>query len=364
MWKRILIALPLAVAGAVWFYWLTIPWPIRLRSHDPQTTAVMRQRTAEADARGDELQIRQEWVPLDRISPRLRRAVIVAEDARFYDHGGVDWRALREEFRYRGDDDFSLLDRADRRALLESVQYYRRNRDRVRGRSTITQQVAKNLYYSTDRSAVRKVEELIVARRLERLLSKDRILEIYLNVAEWGPGIYGAEAAARHYFGRAAAELNADQAAALAATLPHPLTSNPDSRPGRMEWRKQLILSRMGGTGAVETVPLGPPAAPDRPIGDSVERPPPTDPLGPDTAGPPDDESPVERQDTLPPVPPDSAPARPAAAGTEHPGGAAARRLRSWRPRAAVRSAASAIVSVPCAAVRESDYAGLRAAAA
>jgi monofunctional glycosyltransferase len=258
MWKRLLLAVPLALIGGAWFYWLTIPWPVRLRSHDPATTAVMRQRVEEARSRGEELAVRQEWVPLDRISSRLRRAVVVAEDGRFYEHGGIDWAALREEFRYRGDAEFSMLDADDRRALLASLRYYRDNRDQVRGRSTITQQLAKNLYYSTDRSVVRKLEEFIVARRLERFLTKDRILELYLNVAEFGPGIFGAEAAARAYFSRSAADLSADQAAALAATLPHPLTSNPRNRPGRMQWRKQLILSRMGGTGPVETVPLEP----------------------------------------------------------------------------------------------------------
>jgi monofunctional glycosyltransferase len=258
MWKRLLIAMPLALIGGAWFYYLALPWPVLLRTQEPGTTAVMRQRVAEARSQGEQLEIRQDWVPLDRISTRLRRAVIVAEDGRFQEHDGIDWNALREEFRYTGDADFSWFDGSDIRALLASLQYYRENRDKVRGRSTITQQLAKNLYYSTDRSVIRKLEEFAVARRLERFLSKDRILEIYLNVVEWGPGVFGAEAAAQHYFSRSAAELTADQAAALAATLPHPLTSNPKLRPGRMQWRKELILARMGGTGSVPTVPLEP----------------------------------------------------------------------------------------------------------
>jgi monofunctional glycosyltransferase len=289
MWKRLLFAIPLAVIGAAWFYWVTIPWPLRLRWHDPDRTAVMRQRVAEARARDETLELRHDWVPLEQISPRVRRAVIVAEDGRFYEHDGTDWSALREEFRYRGDDDFSIFDADDRRALLASLQYYRENRDRVRGRSTITQQVAKNLYYSTERSAIRKAEEYIVAGRLERFLSKDRILEVYLNIVELGPGIFGVEAAAQHYFGRSAANLSADQAAALAATLPHPLTSNPETRPGRMEWRKRLILARLGGTGPVPTVPLEPVVdapAEAGPIGRPVELPP-GQAAPPDTAGPP-----------------------------------------------------------------------------
>jgi monofunctional glycosyltransferase len=311
MIKRLLLAVPLALIGAAWFYWITIPWPVRLRTHEPQSSAVMRQRVSEARQRGDELEIRHEWVDLERISPRLRRAVIVAEDGNFHEHNGIDWGALREEFRYQGDDDFSFFSPADLSALFASLNYYRENRERVRGRSTITQQLAKNMYYSTDRSLLRKLEEFVVARRLERWLDKDRILELYLNYVELGPGIFGAEAAARHYFSRSAADLSADQAAALAATLPHPLTSNPRTRPGRMEWRKRLILARMGGTGPAQTVPLGPDERDERdepaPLGETVEP----------ASGRPD---PVETGDTVPapigdrvpePAPPTPPPAEP-----------------------------------------------------
>ncbi|MDH5589315.1 MAG: transglycosylase domain-containing protein, partial [Gemmatimonadota bacterium] len=128
--------------------------------------------------------------------------------------------------------------------------------EELRGRSTITQQLAKNLYYGTRRSFLRKVTELVVARRLERRLGKDRILELYLNVAEWGPGIFGADAAAHAYFGVSAASLTLDQAATLAATLPHPLTSNPARRPGRMLWRRDLILSRIDPTRGIPPEPL------------------------------------------------------------------------------------------------------------
>ena len=303
MFKRLLIAIPLAVIGAAWFWWIILPWPVLLRFRDPDSSALIRQRIAEARSRGEDLEIRREWVPLDRMSSRLQRAVIVAEDGRFRDHDGVDWNALREEFRYGGDDDFSWFDVDDLGALRESLSYYIENRDKVRGRSTITQQLAKNLYFSTARSPVRKLEEYVVARRLEMFLSKDRILELYLNIVEFGPGLFGAEAAAQHYFGRSAAELTADQAAALAATLPHPLSSNPDHRPARMQARKAQILSRMGGSGPVETVPLDPaldertePAGPiGDPIGDvpdpavdpdSVA--PPPEPVAPPAAGVPD----------------------------------------------------------------------------
>jgi monofunctional biosynthetic peptidoglycan transglycosylase len=296
MVKRLLVAVPLAVIGACWFYFIALPWPILLGMRDPDSTALMRQRVADARSRGDDLEIRKDWVPLDRISPRLQRAVIVAEDGNFNDHGGVDWGALREEFRYRGDDDFSWLDPGDLRALLGSLNYYRENRDKVRGRSTITQQLAKNLYFSTDRSPLRKFDEYFVARRLEWFLSKERILELYLNLVEWGPGVFGAEAASQHYFGRAAANLTADQAASLAATLPHPLTSNPKQRPGRMQWRKGMILSRMGGAGPVRTVPLDPADPPDPP---DAEPAPIGDPVRPDEPAP--DSTPA-------PAPPDTVP--------------------------------------------------------
>ncbi len=230
---------------------LLLPWPVTLRWRNPSSTAFMEYRVQEAKKAGDTLQLQKNWAPLSEISSNLRRAVLVAEDDRFYQHHGMDWRALAEEVRYQGDTLFSWWSPHDLSALKNSMVYGLANRDRIRGRSTITQQLAKNLYFSPERSLRRKLAEAIVARRLEFFLSKDRILELYLNVAEWGPGIFGAEAAARTYFGRSAADLSMDQAAALAATLPHPLTSNPRFRPSRMEWRKSLLLKRLG-------VPAGP----------------------------------------------------------------------------------------------------------
>lgn len=246
MVRRLAFALPFATLAAAWFYWLLLPWPLLLRWIEPERTSFMQRRVAEAHHEGEPLQLRHEWVPLDRVSKRLQRAVIVAEDQRFREHDGIDWFALREEFHYRGDDDFSWLDPGDLRALRASLAYYWKNRDRIKGRSTITQQLAKNLYFGSNRSVLRKVEEYVSARRLEWFLGKDRILELYLNVAEFGPGVFGAEAASQYYFRRDAADLTTDQAAALAATLPQPLTSNPKYRPGRMNWRKALILGRMG----------------------------------------------------------------------------------------------------------------------
>jgi monofunctional biosynthetic peptidoglycan transglycosylase len=236
---------PFALVGAVWFWFLVLPWPVLVRWRAPRSSAFMERRVHETRQRGEDLEIEYTWVPLDRITRNLQRAVVLAEDGNFFDHNGIDWAALGEELRYRGDADFSWFDLDDLRAVWNAAGYYVRNRDEIRGRSTITQQLAKNLYFSSDRSVLRKLEEFLVARRLELFLPKERILELYLNVAEWGPGVFGAEAAARHYYRRSAANLNLDQAVTLAVTLPHPLTANPSQRPGRMASRKATVLRLM-----------------------------------------------------------------------------------------------------------------------
>jgi monofunctional biosynthetic peptidoglycan transglycosylase len=249
-----LLAGALAIGLLLWF--VVIPYPWTRPTSNPERTALMEQRLAEAREAGTPLEIRQEWTPLEEISPTLVRAVIVAEDYRFRLHEGVDWVSLAEEVRWTGDDSFSWLSPSDLGALRRALAYAWANRHDLRGRSTITQQLAKNLYFGTDRTLARKAMELVVAGRLERRLGKDRILELYLNVVEWGPGVFGAEAASRRYFGRSAASLSLDQAAALAATLPHPLTSNPAHRPSRMLWRKDLILQRLDPTSGIPAAPL------------------------------------------------------------------------------------------------------------
>ena len=239
----------------LWF--LILPWPIALRWRNPTQTSFMEYRTKEARQAGGKFEIRQEWRPLREISPNLRRAVLMSEDDRFYQHRGIDWRALGEEVRYQGDTAFSWWSGEDRQALWEALSYLRAHRNEIKGRSTLTQQLAKNLYFTPERSFLRKLNEAVVAKRLQHLLPKDRILEIYLNVVEWGPGVFGAEAAARTYFERGASDLTLEQAATLAATLPHPLTSNPFYRPARMTWRKELLLTRLRGS------PLPPPPPPE-----------------------------------------------------------------------------------------------------
>ncbi|MDT8340632.1 MAG: biosynthetic peptidoglycan transglycosylase [Longimicrobiales bacterium] len=297
----------MALGAAFWY--VVIPYPWTLRSRNPVRTSLMEQRIEEARRAGEALEIRQRWVPLEAVSPRMIRAVIVAEDHRFREHGGIDWTSLAEEVRWSGDDHFTWWSPADLGALARALGYVWTHRGELRGRSTITQQLAKNLYFGTDRSLARKAMEFVVARRLERRLGKDRILELYLNVAEWGPGVFGVEAAARTYFGVSAGGLSLWQAASLAATLPHPRTSNPARNAGRMAWRRDLILQRLNaGPGAVPApIPL-PDAAVDLPpeafpLPEPVPGAPPPgrpgDTLRPDTLRP----DTLPAADTLRPVP-------------------------------------------------------------
>jgi monofunctional biosynthetic peptidoglycan transglycosylase len=264
----------------------------------------MRQRIEEAREAGDSLAIRQEWVPLERISRHVVRAVLLAEDQRFPDHDGVDWRALAEEVKWEGGPTFSWSNPLDLAALGAALRYAWERREEIRGRSTLTQQLAKNLYFGTDRSFLRKAMELVVARRLEMALSKDRILELYLNLVVWGPGVFGVEAAARTYFGRSAETLTMEQAAALAATLPHPLTSNPSRSPAQMQWRQALILERMRprADSAPPLPPLPPPILPPiAPETPAPEVPAPETPA-PEVPAPEDPAPTVPAPDPIPPL--------------------------------------------------------------
>jgi monofunctional biosynthetic peptidoglycan transglycosylase len=262
LFKLALLGPPiLAVLVAVW--WLAQPWPLRLRWHDPESTSFMKYRLKEARRAGETLEIQHAWVPLEEIARPMQRAVILAEDGNFYEHDGVDWSALGEELQYDGEPPFSFFDMADLKAVGRALWYYGKNRDEVRGRSTITQQLAKNLYFTPERKLSRKFAEMVVAQRLEWFLTKDRILELYLNTVELGPGLFGVESAGRAYFDRSAKNLTSYQAASLAGTLPHPLTSNPKLKPSRMAWRRDLILGRMART-SPQTTAI--PAAPETPV--------------------------------------------------------------------------------------------------
>jgi monofunctional biosynthetic peptidoglycan transglycosylase len=185
-------------------------------------TSFMRHRVAELRAKNPKAELRFQWVPYERISVNLKRAMIAAEDAKFVDHEGFDWDGIQK-----------AMERNERRGRI------------VAGGSTITQQLAKNLFLSPQRSWLRKGEEAAITLMLEALLPKRRILELYLNVVEWGSGVFGAEAAARRYFGVAAAQLSPEQAARLAAMAPNPrfYERNPGA-PG-LARKTGIVLGRM-----------------------------------------------------------------------------------------------------------------------
>lgn len=221
--------------------WLLAVWPppVWYRSHWPAATEFMRRDAAGRPPRYTP-------VPLTAISPALVEAVLLAEDARFREHGGIDWIEVRKAVGYRRTR-FDWGAETDRSELWRALRHAPGRRKALRGASTITQQLAKNLYLSPSRNPLRKLKEAVTAYRLERALGKDRILELYLNVAQWGEGVWGVEEASRRYFETGADRLSLTQAAALAATLPFPLGSNPAYRPVRMRRRQELILRRMRG---------------------------------------------------------------------------------------------------------------------
>jgi len=215
------------------YVYLTLPDVRVLAKTNPTTTAFMQLREREAAQEGKPLRHYQVWVPYTRISQNLKRAVLVAEDDAFWQHEGIDMEQLKISIRND----------------IEKGQA-------IRGGSTITQQLAKNLYLSPARDPVRKLRELIIARRLEAELSKARIFEIYLNVIEWGDGIWGAEAAARSYFGTSAASLSPEQAALLAGAIINPRVYSPGHPNARLLRRQRIILSRMGSYVPPTTVPV------------------------------------------------------------------------------------------------------------
>jgi monofunctional glycosyltransferase len=235
---------------------------------------------------------RYQPVPLDSIAPGLRQAVLTGEDARFWSHGGIDYQEMRRALGYQRAR-FAWDSARDRTELWQALGDGWSRRDAMRGASTITQQVAKNLYLSPSRNPLRKLKEAVTAYRLELALGKTRILELYLNIAELGPDVWGAEAASRRYFRTSVGRLTDTQAAALAATLPFPLSSNPAYRPNRMRRRQDLILRRMHG----ERIEV--PRAEEEPVilpGDTIQWTPGVDSLLDSLRAP------VE---TLPPAPPE-----------------------------------------------------------
>lgn len=206
---------------------------------DPQSTTFQRSEAWRLAVDKRQIPWSQEWVDYDRISPHLKRAVIASEDAGFTEHSGVEWDAIEQAWERN--------QRAEVRAeRIEKRQPGRQVTPKVVGGSTITQQLAKNLLLSGERTVLRKGQEFLLALMLEALLSKQRILEIYLNNVEWGEGIFGAQAAARHYFRVDAARLGPEQAARLAVMLPAP--KRFEKRPGSayVIGRAATIVARMG----------------------------------------------------------------------------------------------------------------------
>ncbi len=220
--RSVMAALAIGFSGASYLY-LTLPDVRALESSNPSTTAFIELREREARARGVQPRRIQRWVGSRGISPHLKRAVLIAEDDAFWQHEGIDLDQLQESLE---------LDWARGRL--------------ARGGSTITQQLAKNLYLSPSKNPARKLRELVLARRLEVELTKARILELYLNVIEWGDGVWGVEAAARTYFHTSAADIGPSEAALLAGAIVNPRVLNPARPNARLLRRQQIIRRRMG----------------------------------------------------------------------------------------------------------------------
>lgn len=231
MWKKWIRRAAILLAAAfllnIAFYFV-YPNVSRLKQERPGKTAFMAYREGQWQKAGLQRRIRQEWVPLVRISPYAVKAVIIAEDDKFWSHEGFDFAAIQK-------------------AIEKDLQ----KRRFKTGGSTISQQLVKNIYLTPAKNPIRKLKEAILTWRLERNLSKRRIIELYLNVAEWGEGIFGIEAASRHYFGKGADDLTAREAAALAVVLPSPLRYHPVQGGRYVESRTEAVYRIMVRRGIV-----------------------------------------------------------------------------------------------------------------
>lgn len=216
-----LIVAPIAIVLALQaYFFLQIWWWV---DHNPSSTSFMRRQLSALQEKNPNAALQYKWMPYGRISSHLKRAIIASEDSNFSEHEGIDWEALQKAY-----------EKNTRKGKV------------VSGGSTITQQLAKNLFLSGERSYLRKAQELVITYMLEYWMDKERIFEIYLNVVEWGSGVFGAEAAARHYFGVGAASLSASQSARLAVMLPNPRFFDRHPGSGYLARRTGLILRRMG----------------------------------------------------------------------------------------------------------------------
>ena len=215
----------LALAAAAIFLAVQLSFLVRIwwwRDHNPQTTAFMDASLERLRAKKPEARLQLKWVGYDRISPHLKRAVVVAEDAKFSEHEGFDWEAIEK-----------------------ALEKNRKKGKVVVGASTISQQLAKNLFLSAERTPWRKGQEALITVMIEQLMDKRRILEIYLNVIEWGEGVFGAEAAARHYYGASAMSLGPEASARMAAMVPNPRFYDRNRNTAWLSRKTEIILARM-----------------------------------------------------------------------------------------------------------------------
>jgi monofunctional biosynthetic peptidoglycan transglycosylase len=218
----VVIGVPALLVGGMLMIYISLPDVVGLTTNNPRTTALMVQRYREAKNSRKDLVIRQQWVSIDEIPNLLKESIRVAEDAAFYQHRGVDFAELKVAFKKN----------------WQKGKY-------VRGASTITQQLAKNLYLSTDKSVIRKIKEYLIARRLENQLGKKRIFELYLNVIEFGPGIFGVQAAANIFFNKDVNRLNIEETVRLTAVIPKPLKETPIRNSSWINWKAGWILDTL-----------------------------------------------------------------------------------------------------------------------
>ena len=218
----VVIGVPAVVAGGALLIYLGLPDVGELERNNPRSTALMIQRFREAKEAKKELIIRQQWVSFDQIPKLLKDTIRVTEDAAFYQHQGVDLDELKA-------------------AIKKNWQ----KGEYVRGASTITQQLAKNLYLTTDKSIIRKIKEFLITRRLEKRLAKKRIFDLYLNVIEFGPGIFGVQAASRNFFGKDVSRLNLEEMVRLTAVIPKPLIEKPTRNSSWVKWKAGWILDTL-----------------------------------------------------------------------------------------------------------------------
>lgn len=222
LWLWISTAALVFLISIIAYIILSLPDVSDLKYQNPEKTALMEVRSRQAEKQGTAFVIEQIWVPFESIPQLLKDTVRIAEDAGFYWHKGIDYDELKE-------------------AIKKNI----REKRFARGGSTITQQLAKNMYLSTKKSLIRKLKEYLIARKLENNLSKDRIFELYLNVIELGPGVFGIQAASRYYFGCSVDELTLEETVRLIAVLPRPLSTDPRGNSPWLKWRCRWLLHKL-----------------------------------------------------------------------------------------------------------------------